>query len=120
MVLIRRARESDAPAAWALKNLPNVRETADSTLSLDLPRPDTAPLAFPDLSDVVAKFIDRGGDFIAAEHEGEIVGMGGYRPTDGQGVEILRVRVHPALRRIGLGRAVVGELERGAAASGHV
>jgi ribosomal protein S18 acetylase RimI-like enzyme len=44
--------------------------------------------------------------------------MGGYRPTDGRGVEILRVRIHPALRRIGLGRAVMAELERRAAASG--
>ena len=55
---------------------------------------------------------------MVAEHKGHIVGMGGYRPTDDERVEILRVRVHPALRGTGIGRAVMTDLEHRAANAG--
>ena len=47
--------------------------------------------------------------------------MGGFRPVaDVPGrVEILRVRVHPARRRKGLGRAVMTRLESDAAELGY-
>ena len=47
--------------------------------------------------------------------------MGGFRPVaavPGQ-AEILRLRVHPARRRQGLGRAVMGRLEADAVAMGY-
>ena len=84
---------------WALNALPNIGETADPSVPLDLGTPDSPPAAFPDLADVTSTFIDAGGDFIVATHDGHLVGMGGYRPADEQTVEILRVRVHPAMRR---------------------
>lgn len=94
-------------------------ETADETVPLDLPHPDEAPSHFPDLADVQRSFIESGGDFVVAEHAGHVVGMGGYRPSQADTVDVLRVRVHPAMRRQGVGRQVMAELERRAAAAGY-
>jgi len=119
VVSIRRAEASDHPAIWALNDLPNVGHTADPSLPLDLPRLAAAPRAFPDLADVTVGFVLEGGDFIVAEYDAHLVGMGGYRPLGDGRVEMLRVRVHPAMRRRAVGRAVMAELERRAAAGGH-
>lgn len=47
--------------------------------------------------------------------------MGGFRPLAevADRVEIVRVRVHPARRRIGLGSAIMTRLETDAAARGY-
>ena len=47
-----------------------------------------------------------------AELDGHLVGMGGFRPSGPQRAEVLRVRVHPATRRRGVGRALMAGLER--------
>ena len=107
----RRARRGDTPRLWALNNLPNIGPTADPTMPIDLPIPDGPPRAFPDLADVEASFVEAGGDFIVVEEDEFIVGMGGIRPRPDGRAEMLRVRVHPARRRLGIGRALVGELE---------
>jgi ribosomal protein S18 acetylase RimI-like enzyme len=52
------------------------------------------------------------------ELDGHVVGMGGYRPDADARAEVLRVRVHPATRRRGIGRALMAELERRAAGNG--
>jgi ribosomal protein S18 acetylase RimI-like enzyme len=70
------------------------------------------------LANVVESFIRAGGDFVVAEADGEVVGMGGYRPNSPQQVEVLRIRVHPALRRQGIGRSVMAEIERRARDAG--
>src|SRR5690348_11968866 len=94
----------DGPALWALNALPNVGHTADLSVPPDLPRPDVPPAAFPDLADVEAVCIAVGGQFVVAELEGHLVGMAGCKPT-ATGAEVLRVRVHPGTRRMGIGRA---------------
>ncbi len=104
MATTRRARREDTPRLWALNDIPNIGRTADQTQPIHLPIPDGPPSAFPDLADVEANFVQAGGDFIVVGQDDAIVGMGGFRPrTDGR-AEMLRVRVHPARRRLGIGR----------------
>jgi ribosomal protein S18 acetylase RimI-like enzyme len=66
----------------------------------------------------MASFVGCGGDFVVAETDGQLVGMGGIKPTGAGRAEVLRVRVHPALRRCGVGRQVIRELETRAVALG--
>jgi ribosomal protein S18 acetylase RimI-like enzyme len=82
--------------------------------------PDGPPPTFPDLADVEANFVQAGRDFIVVEEGSAIVGMGGFRPRPDGRAELLRVRVHPARRRLGMGRAIVGELEKRAQGAGLV
>lgn len=106
MLRIRGFREADAPVLWALNDLPNVGHTADPSVPLPLP-PAAAPSpSFPDLRDIGALF-DR---FLVATWDEHPVGMGGIR-LSGAGAEVLRVRVHPAMRRRGVGRALMTALE---------
>jgi ribosomal protein S18 acetylase RimI-like enzyme len=114
---IRRAVSEDSPRLWALNQLPNVGLTSDPDLPLDLPGPTEAPPSFPDLADVTASFLADGGEFLVAEMRGSLVGMAGFKPDDG-GAAVLRVRVHPAVRRAGIGRALMDELERRARQAG--
>jgi ribosomal protein S18 acetylase RimI-like enzyme len=115
---IRRAVLEDSRAIWALNELPNLGATADPSLPLELPQPSEPPAAFPDLRDVTSGFTDRDGEFLVSEHDGHVVGMGGYRPDDADAVEIMRVRVHPAMRRRRIGADLMAELERRARAAG--
>jgi N-acetylglutamate synthase-like GNAT family acetyltransferase len=94
-----------------LNNLPNVGLTADPNVPLDLPTPSAPPEAFPDLADVEASFQQCGGDFVVVEQDEHLIGMGGFRPASPTAVEVLRVRVHPAVRRRGVGRSLMKELE---------
>jgi ribosomal protein S18 acetylase RimI-like enzyme len=117
MISVRQAKVSDGPQLWALNALPNVGATADPDLPLQLP-PAGPPTDFPDLADVMMSFVGAGGDFVIAETDGQLVGMGGIKPTSVGQAEVLRVRVHPARRRRGVGRQLMGELEARAAALG--
>lgn len=110
-MVLRRADAADASRLCALNGLPNVGYTADPTLPLAAPEPVDGAGAFPDLSDVAATFVGIGGEFLVVEQEGYVVGMGGYKPTAPDSVEILRVRVHPAMRRRGVGRVLMRGLE---------
>ena len=101
----------DRRRVWALNDIPTVGETADPSMPLELPEPTVPPAAFPDLGDVEGSF-DR---FLVVEDgDGHLVGMGGLRATDEWRAEVLRVRVHPATRRQGVGRALMAALERDA------
>ncbi|GIF23023.1 hypothetical protein Ate02nite_57530 [Paractinoplanes tereljensis] len=65
-------------------------------------------------------FVGRGtaaGARSVAWLDGHVVGMGGYWPDADGRAEVLRARVRPATRRLGIGRALMGELERRAAAA---
>lgn len=110
-VQLRRFVSSDAPALWALNGLPNIGHTADAGAPLPLPTPDTAPTEFPDLGDVKSSFLDAGGDFLVGELDGHLVAMGGIRPNSQEQAEVNRVRVHPAFRQQGFGRALMRALE---------
>ncbi len=111
LVRIRRFEPGDTSQVWALNSLPNVGFTADPWLPLNLPLPEGPPANFPDLADVEASFIQVGGDFLVVEVDGSVVGMGGFRPTAARRAEVLRVRVHPATRRRGIGRKLMEALE---------
>lgn len=105
-MIVRAAVAADQPRLWALNALPNVGATGDATVPLVLDVPASAPSAFPDLADVEGAF----DAFLVVEADGHVVGMGGLRATDEWRAEVLRVRVHPAVRRRGVGRALMDAL----------
>jgi len=111
-VELRSYEAPDARRVWALSTVPNIGHTADPGMPLDLPQPDAPPPTFPYLADVEGSFRAVGGDFLVAERDGYLVGMGGVRPNSSVQVEMLHLRVHPATRREGIGRLLVRTLER--------
>ncbi|MFI6956462.1 GNAT family N-acetyltransferase [Nocardia sp. NPDC050408] len=64
-----------------------------------------------------------GGEFLVAYVEGIPVGCGGYRrhleDETGSTVEIKRMYVEPNVRRLGIARRVLGQLEIDARAAGY-
>jgi ribosomal protein S18 acetylase RimI-like enzyme len=118
VVTIRRFREQDAHTLWALNDLPNIGATADTTVPLPLPPAAHPPSAFPDLADIAVSFLEAGGDFLVAELDDQLVGMGGIRPDADRRAHVLRVRVHPATRRLGIGKALMTTLEQRASQLG--
>ncbi|HEY2078204.1 MAG TPA: GNAT family N-acetyltransferase [Streptosporangiaceae bacterium] len=76
--------------------------------------------AFSDLADPDSTFTSVGGELLVVELNGSIAAMGGFRPMAQmpERAEILRVRVHPAKRRLGLGAAIMTRLESDAARRG--
>jgi GNAT superfamily N-acetyltransferase len=116
VVNVRRFRATDAPAVWALADLLKIGDPADQ--SIPVPLPPASESGFPDLADIPAHFLEAGGEFLIAEIGGHLVGMGGIRPTDEARAEVKRLRVHPAVRRQGVGRALMAALERRAAELG--
>jgi ribosomal protein S18 acetylase RimI-like enzyme len=71
-----------------------------------------------DLADVQRVYLDSGGDFVVAVDDGRVLGMGAFRPVDTVVAEIKRMRVDPDHQRRGIGRAILGDLERRARAAG--
>jgi ribosomal protein S18 acetylase RimI-like enzyme len=119
MLTVRSVESADLPVVWAMAVLPNVGATADPSVPVPLPPARGAPLEFGDLADPAATFGAVGGDFVVADLDGHVVGMGGFRPSSVPGrAEVLRLRVHPARRRHGIGRALMAVLESRAAACG--
>ncbi len=122
MLTLRSAEARDLPVVWALSVLPNVGHTADPAAAFPIaPAESFPPTAFADLADPDRSFGAAGGELLVAELDGHVAAMGGFRPAAGVPgrVEILRVRVHPARRRLGLGRAIMSRLEAEAAALGY-
>jgi ribosomal protein S18 acetylase RimI-like enzyme len=111
VVTIRGFQDEDAPTLWTLSDLPNIGATADPSVPLPLLPTAQPPAAFPDLADIRSYFNDAGGDFLIAELDGHIAAMGGIRPNRRGQAEVLRVRVHPATRRRGIGRHLMTALE---------
>ncbi|MEQ4210300.1 GNAT family N-acetyltransferase [Actinopolymorpha sp. B9G3] len=99
--------------------LPHIGATADPSVPIPLPAACFAPKQFSDLADPFATILGVGGDFFVAETDGNLVGMAGFRPTSFPArVEVMHVRVHPALRRHGIGRVLMTAVEAGAASRG--
>lgn len=96
-VKVRRFRATDAPAVWALADLLRIGDSADQ--AVPVPLPPASRTGLPDLADIPAHFLDAGGEFLTAETDGHLVGMGAIRPTDDARAEVKRLRVHPATRR---------------------
>jgi ribosomal protein S18 acetylase RimI-like enzyme len=76
-----------------------------------MPLPDRPPTAFPDLAEIPASFTRAGGDFLVVESDTRLLAMGGIRPTGNGSAEVLRIRVHPATRRRGIGALLMSALE---------
>jgi ribosomal protein S18 acetylase RimI-like enzyme len=116
--LIRRYRHGDRNTVWALSQIPHIGATGDPTAPLNLSRDDPGP--WGDLWDIDASHIARGGDFLVYELDGRVVAMGAVMPDGVDTAEVNYVRVHPALRRRGIGRTVMRALERRAIELGCV
>ena len=68
------------------------------------PRPQSANA---DLNSIQAEYLDRNGEFIIAEIEGDIAAYGAFLPVDALTIEIRRMRVAPEWQRQGLGTALL-------------
>src|SRR5262245_886870 len=102
MLTVRPVEAADLPVVWAMAVLPNVGATADLSVPVPLPPALSAPPEFGDLANPAVTFRKAGGDFAVAEMDGHLVGTGGFRSSGIPGrAVILRVRVHPARRRLG-------------------
>ena len=119
MLTVRNVRPVDLPVLWAMAVLPNLGGTANPSLPVPLAPASRPPAEFGDLGDPASTFTAVGGDFVVAEMDGHIVGMGGFRPAGlPHRAEVLRVRVHPARRRWGIGTALMAALESRATGRG--
>lgn len=108
-VQARRYHPNDLGRVWALNDIPHIGTTADPAAPVALPQPERPDS--PDLARIETSFLN-GGDFVVVEHDGHLIAMGGIRPITPEQAEVLRVRVHPAMRRRGVGRLLMTELER--------
>src|SRR3954465_5500107 len=73
----------------------------------------------PDAAEVdPAEFAPPAGRFLVGLLDGEPAAMGGWRRLSDPDAEIKRMYVSPRARRRGLGRRILAEVERSAAAAG--
>jgi GNAT superfamily N-acetyltransferase len=112
---IRQYRDQDQPQVWAMAALPSFGSASDPDVPVPLPDADSAPDAYPDLADVSSTYVLAGGDFLVADVGGAIVGTAGIRISGKRSADVIRVRVHPAMRRQGIGTALLEAVERRAA-----
>jgi ribosomal protein S18 acetylase RimI-like enzyme len=106
---IRRYREADHDAVWALHNLALNRVGAHGgNGAWD-----------DDLHHVQEVYLDAGGEFLVGTLAGRIVAMGGISRVDGGRAKVRRMRVHPDVQRRGLGSAILRALEARAAELGY-
>ncbi len=103
MTAIRRYRPADAPA---VRSLHEQVIRAAGTDPADLPNAD-------DIEDIEGEYLDTGGEFLVAERDGKVVGMGGLR-VDGDEGELHRMRVDRGCQREGVGSSLLAALERAA------
>jgi ribosomal protein S18 acetylase RimI-like enzyme len=113
MIEVRPFQPGDLPVLWALGHLPDAGITEDPSVPLPLPPRRVAPSGPPDLVDPAGTVLAAGGELFVALDDGHLVGVGGLRPVRGRPHlgRVIRIRVHPALRRRGVGRRLMGVLE---------
>ncbi|QKY19284.1 GNAT family N-acetyltransferase [Halolamina sp. CBA1230] len=101
---------------------PADRDAVDETIEAALRSADAYFEDVPELEDddILAEYVDAGGEFLVGEREGEIVATGAFRPpkgivtefVDAEGAaELKRMHVHPDHHREGIGQAMYDELE---------
>lgn len=114
---IRQYRRRDDPQIWAL-----IAATSGSGVGSQAPFPlppaDAPPRGNPDIAHIGRVFLQSGGDFIVAEVDGAVAGTAGLIPTGEEDADIVRLVVHPALRRRGIGTALMETIEYRAAGLG--
>src|SRR3989338_6379395 len=65
-----------------------------------------------DLRNIEKIYFLNGGEFLVGTIEDHVVTMGGLRRVNTTTGKIVRMRVHPAWRRKGLGGAILNQLEQ--------
>ncbi|WP_323791619.1 GNAT family N-acetyltransferase [Nocardioides sp.] len=116
MIEVRPFEPDDLPALWALAHLPDSGVTEDDSVPVPLPVRRVPPSGPSDLVDPAATVLAPGGDLVVATRDGHLVGVGGLRPVRGRPHlgRLVRLRVHPAVRRAGVGRRLMEGLEAAA------
>jgi GNAT superfamily N-acetyltransferase len=100
---IRRYEDSDAAAVQALAERAMIEEGTD---------PDDIP-GIDDLTRIEEVYLDSGGEFLVADVDDSIAGIGGLLVERGTG-ELMRMRVDPAYQREGVGSQLLDRLESAA------
>lgn len=103
MTTIRRYRPTDAPAVRTL------HERVVRAAGTD---PGDIPGA-ADVADIEGAYLETGGEFLVAERDGRLVGMGGLA-VDGDEGELFRMRVATDCQREGVGSRLLDALEAAA------
>ncbi len=116
MIEVRPFHPDDLPGLWALAFLRDAGITEDDSVPVPLPPRQVPPTGPADLVDPARAVLSLGGDLLVATQEGHLVGVGGLRPVRDRHHlgRLVRLRVHPAVRRAGVGRALMDGLERAA------
>jgi GNAT superfamily N-acetyltransferase len=113
---IRQYRRADDQQIWALASLHAAGSGEGDVASgpspaLPLPPVAAPPEGFEDLADIERDFLLAGGDFLVAEIDGHVVGTAGLLPAGRATADVVRVFVHPAVRRQGVGTALMETIE---------
>ncbi len=113
---VRAFEPDDLPALWALAHLPDAGITEDPDVPVPLPLRRVPPSGPADLVDPAGSVLAAGGELLVALEDGHLVGVGGLRPVHGRPRlgRVIRIRVHPAVRRRGVGRRLMEALESSA------
>ena len=109
-IQVRRYEKPDHEQVWnlhilALKSVPGLEYAGGSWES--------------DLQDIEKSYLDNGGEFLVAEFNGEIIGMGAFRKVSESCAELKRMRVHPDYWHQGIGQSLLTRLERIAKEKGY-
>lgn len=122
MISVRPFDPDDLPALWALAHLPDSGITEDPSVPVPLPPRRVPPAGPADLVDPAGTVLADGGHLLVAVDEGQhLVGVGGLRGVHARPHlgRLIRLRVHPAVRRRGVGRALMSALEEVARQQGY-
>ena len=108
-VVIRRHREADHDAVWAVHN---------AALNAVGAHVGNGPWD-DDLHHIEKVYFQDGGEFLVGECEGEVVAMGALRRVSEEEAKVTRMRVRPACQRRGFGQAMLERLEARAVELGY-
>jgi len=104
---IRRYRDTDHDAVWALQHLAERDYARDHIPPVVENDPNVGD--FHHIEDV---YLRHGGEFLVGFYKGQLVAMGGIARIDRERAYVKRVRVHHAYHGHGFGRAIMQAIDR--------
>ena len=116
--IIRQYRRGDEPQVWALTELTAPGSAAAPDMTLPVVPAPASPADSADLADIEKTFLQSGGDFLVAEVDGHVVGAAGLLLSEEGQADVVRVTVHPSVRRQGIGTALMEAIEHRAVGLG--